>query len=234
VNGIQDANGQESALQHQPSDHPRVPTAKNETKVHRKRTFPGEWKNISEMLIEMPPSTLLLYVRVYRVPRGLAAVTDWPELAFACDYRVGSIARACGVSVGQFRRFCRRRLKCRPKRWLRGLRLAEAEARLAAGQGTKAVARVLQYRDAPHFCREFRRAHGLSPGDWLASGAQARSRTVVRLPRAPKPKRKGRDLDFPWLIPADLLEVLRQWFHREDSAEAVRRRWLSGEVKFAS
>jgi AraC-like DNA-binding protein len=159
-------------------------------------------------------------------------VTDWPELAFSCGYRVRFIARACGVSVRQFRTFCRRLLKCRPKRWLCELRLARAEVQLVAGQGTKAVARALQYRDAPHFCRAFKRAHGLSPGDWLASGAMARTR--VRLPPAPKRIRRGRDLDFPWVIPEDLLEVLRQWFRREDSAEAVRRRWLSGEVKFAS
>jgi hypothetical protein len=127
--------------------------------------------------------------------------------------------------MGQFRTFCRRRLNCDPKRWLRELRLAKAEVLLVAGQGTKAVARALRYRDAPHFCREFKRAHGLSPGDWRAGRAMVRSRTRVRLPCAAKPKRKGRDLDFPWLIPEDLLEVLRQWFNRDDSTDGGQAAW---------
>jgi AraC-like DNA-binding protein len=158
-------------------------------------------------------------VRVYRVPKGLALVTDWPKLAWAAHYRVAEIASRCGVKRWQVRVFCRRRLGRSAKRWLRELRLAKAETLLLAGQGTRTVARALHYRDAPHFCREFKRAHGVLPSDWLASGARARSRTVVRLPRAPEPKRKGRDLDFPWLIPADLLEVLRPWFSRDDSTD---------------
>jgi AraC-like DNA-binding protein len=86
------------------------------------------------------------------------------------------------------------------------MRLVQAEVWLDAGLSSAEVARQLYFRDAPHFCREFKRARGVSPQAWRAGRAwwrrvsgQELPFTPVRLPPPPLARVFPSERDFPWL-----------------------------------
>jgi AraC-like DNA-binding protein len=144
-------------------------------------------------------------VKAYRAPPQLAAVKDWPKLALYHKYRVGKIAADRHVSLAELRSFCKHTLRNKPttKQWLRQLRLAQAERQLYNGFSTEAVARELGYKDASHFCNEFKRERGRSPQIWLAlvrkwEGQQVPF-TAVELPNLPQERKPFDETQFPWL-----------------------------------
>ncbi len=130
---------------------------------------------------------------------------DWPKLALYYKYRVRKIADDCRVSMAELRSFCKHTLKNKPtpKQWLRQLRLAQAERLLCDGFSTQAVARDLGYKDAPHFCHEFKRERGHTPHGWLAMVRKWEDEPVrftpVELPQLPPERKPFDETKFPWL-----------------------------------
>jgi AraC-like DNA-binding protein len=159
-------------------------------------------KIVAQSLIENGTSSLLAMVRRYRPPKQLLEVEDWPGLALSCRYRVREVARRCGVSVGQLRSFCEQLLKMPPKPWLQELRLAQAREWIARGRSTAAVARALFFRDAPHFCREFKQAQGFSPQLWRRRWFTAGPQRPYGPGRRPVWREQAHpaETEFPWLV----------------------------------
>jgi len=98
----------------------------------------------------------------------LDRVRDWAPLAEAARYRSNELARHCSVSLRQLERYFANRLGISPRDWLDQHRMLEAAERLQKGDYVKTVAGDLYFKDAPHFCRWFKRHFGLSPLSFVA------------------------------------------------------------------
>jgi AraC-like DNA-binding protein len=85
--------------------------------------------------------------------------------------RVDDVTRRFGISARSLQRLFKRYVGVAPKWVLQRYRLHEAAARLAEGtSGTWAeVAVELGYFDQPHFIRDFHRAVGMTPLEYLAA-----------------------------------------------------------------
>jgi transcriptional regulator GlxA family with amidase domain len=91
---------------------------------------------------------------------SLAALQD---LAKSCDYKVTTIAYACGVSTRTLERFIMKITGQVPRRWLKAIRLELARQKLQTGTPMKEVAFDLGFKQVSHFSREYKRHFGHSP-----------------------------------------------------------------------
>jgi AraC-like DNA-binding protein len=98
----------------------------------------------------------------------LDRVRDWASLAKASRYSATAIARECGVSPRQLERFFHERMNKPPHQWLRDLRMGRAVELLREGASVKVAAQELCYKDAAHFCRDFKNYFGTTPGQIAA------------------------------------------------------------------
>lgn len=86
-------------------------------------------------------------------------------------YKPSQLAALCGVSVRQLERDCRRLFGCGPRQWLKQQRLARAREALLAKRHVGRAARALGYSHATNFSRDFTRAFGQTPGQFLRDAA---------------------------------------------------------------
>jgi AraC-like DNA-binding protein len=91
---------------------------------------------------------------------------DWLALAYRAKFRAHQLARLAGMHERTLRRFFRRRFRTTPQRWLDRHRLRAAQRLLRRGGRTKEVAYALGYSHVSQFCRQFKRACGVSPQRW--------------------------------------------------------------------
>ncbi len=101
-------------------------------------------------------------------------VKDWPERARASEWRVSSLAKACGVSVSRLEVFFLRKFGTTPREWFRRKRLTVGLEMLSEGKIVKEAACGSGYKQASHFSREFKRVYGVPPTR-IALGLQARN-----------------------------------------------------------
>ncbi len=102
---------------------------------------------------------------------------DWTPLARAARYRSHGLASLCSVNLRQLERFFAQRFGESPRVWLDHQRMLKAAELLLRGDYVKTVAFDLHFKDAPHFCRRFKRHYGLSP---LAFVARRRRNVAFR------------------------------------------------------
>jgi AraC-like DNA-binding protein len=110
----------------------------------------------------------------------LDRVTDWLEKARLAGYNPGQLARICGVSATQLRRFFQAQMQKSPRNWLNELRLQEASIMLVQGASVKEVSADLKFSDSAHFCHEFKRRFHCTPSvyareQWKINQSQERS-----------------------------------------------------------
>lgn len=87
-------------------------------------------------------------------------------LALGCGYRAGELAGALGCSGSYLRRVFARDLGVTPKRWLRGERMRAAGRLLGAGMPPWQAVEALGFAPGSGFRREFRKTHGITPGEY--------------------------------------------------------------------
>jgi len=99
----------------------------------------------------------------------LDLIKDWAARANNARYRVAGLAFACHCSERQLQRYLREKGKPSPHRLMTQLRLLGACAALKAGWFVKEVAFHFGYKSLPQFCRDFKKAYGISPRQYAAS-----------------------------------------------------------------
>ena len=96
----------------------------------------------------------------------LDSVKNWERLAKECRFSATGIAARCGISVRQLERFFNGKFRKGPHEWLHSARMSSAIKMLSDGYLIKEIADKLGDKDAAHFSRDFRKQHGLAPGQW--------------------------------------------------------------------
>ena len=113
---------------------------------------------------------------------SLIAELDGPGLAFRARYRVKNLAQQLGLKPRTLRTRWAQMHGGTPKKWLNQMRMQQCEALLMAGANAREIARRLFYKDAAHFCHDFRKHHGMTPYQWRKQqrARQRSTRTPAR------------------------------------------------------
>jgi len=91
---------------------------------------------------------------------------DWAALARKAEFRPRQLASLFEISQRQLQRMFRQQFNCTPRGWLRSLQCQLAKDLISKGYSNKAVAYDLRFASESHFCREFKREHGLTPREF--------------------------------------------------------------------
>ena len=100
-----------------------------------------------------PPAT---YARVAQVVERL-------QRDYAEPLKIGTLARAAGLSIAQLERLVTQLYRVTPRQLLARFRLDAALAQLAGDASIAAIAHACGYADHSAFARQFRRSTGVSP-----------------------------------------------------------------------
>jgi AraC-like DNA-binding protein len=103
-----------------------------------------------------PPAT---YARVARVVERL-------QHDYAEPLRIGTLARAAGLSIAQLERHVTQLYHVTPRQLLARARLDAALTLLGGSDSIAAIAHACGYADHSAFARQFKRSTGLSPRDY--------------------------------------------------------------------
>jgi AraC-like DNA-binding protein len=94
----------------------------------------------------------------------LSQVSNWEERARHARFSVSILSNHCGVSRRLLLNFVKGSFGTTPHQWMLKMRMREAGALLRQGNSVKEVSYLLRYKQVAHFCREFKRYHGVPPG----------------------------------------------------------------------
>ena len=103
---------------------------------------------------------------------------EWKQLAVESDYRTQKLAKLVSLSRKQVERIIRREFDSTPRAWLDERRLLEAGNRLLKGNKVMQVATDLRYKQASHFCRQFKEFYGVRPSQFIRT--KRKSQNVAR------------------------------------------------------
>jgi len=98
---------------------------------------------------------------------------NWEDLAPAAHFNAHELATLCGISTRQLQRRFRFRFRCSPQSWLNHRRLLVAEELLLSGDSVKKVALDLGFKQASHFCRQFKKCKKMTPTQFAFSQSVA-------------------------------------------------------------
>lgn len=107
---------------------------------------------------QRPASRGLAAWQLRRIDERLSEVRAAPDLS--------ELAALCGLSVRQLTRSFRAARGCSVGTHVATLQIAHARALLAAGDSITATARTLGFASSSNFCQAFRRATGVTPGQY--------------------------------------------------------------------
>jgi AraC-like DNA-binding protein len=86
----------------------------------------------------------------------LDRITDWDVRAANAGCRIGILAKECGVSERQLRRYVRARFGQSPASWMTMTRLNTSTVLLARGLLVKEAAGKMGFKQPSHFSRRFK------------------------------------------------------------------------------
>ena len=95
----------------------------------------------------------------------LSRIIDWDGLAEKAQYNVKDLAALCGISLRQLERYIKTTFAQTPEQWVNEFRLKKAQKLLSDGHSVKETAFSLNYKQASHFCRQFKDYTGVRPND---------------------------------------------------------------------
>ncbi len=101
----------------------------------------------------------------------LEGIVDWNERLPRADWRADALARGCGVSERELRRYVRAVFGLSLRDWIAAARMERARALLQRGDMVKEAAARLGYSQAGNFSRAFGRRCGASPAAFRRGAA---------------------------------------------------------------
>ena len=112
-------------------------------------------------------------------PNGnLFTIQDWEKLAREAEFKPGKMAALCSLSDRQLQRLFKENAHCTPSKWLRELQCRLSKDLICKGYSNKAVAEELEFANASHFCREFKKQFGVSPQSFALAHQNAFAATI--------------------------------------------------------
>jgi transcriptional regulator GlxA family with amidase domain len=90
-------------------------------------------------------------------------IDNWDQLATHAHFRVAELARNCGVSERQLRRYFLQRFGISPRDWIMKVRLSRVRGLLAAGKSVKEVAAQVGFNHQSNFSRSFKQHYNATP-----------------------------------------------------------------------
>jgi transcriptional regulator GlxA family with amidase domain len=90
----------------------------------------------------------------------------WEQLAGTARYDAKELAKLCNLSVRQLERDFRHHLVRTPQDWLNEQRINAARQLLLSCEPVKKVASELGFKQASHFCRQFKTFNNLTPSQF--------------------------------------------------------------------
>ena len=101
--------------------------------------------------------------KVRKNPENWLPTPEWKRIATEADFKSARMAALCGISERHLQRIFKERIGCAPSQWLRVPRCRLAKSLIIQGYSNKEVAAELGFLTNAHFCREFKKAFGMSP-----------------------------------------------------------------------
>lgn len=96
----------------------------------------------------------------------LDRVTNWDAIAVKGEFQLKGMAKACGVSERQLRRYFQKSFGVNPKVWIDEKRLKLAIQFLSKGDLVKEASAGAKFKQASHFSKFFTRLRGCRPADF--------------------------------------------------------------------
>ncbi len=93
--------------------------------------------------------------------------TLFQQLAPVCGYNARDLARMCGISPRQLRRYFQTDFGRTPQDWLNEQPMRAAAGLLPAAESIKQIRPLLGFSCANNFARDFQRVHGMTPSEFL-------------------------------------------------------------------
>src|SRR3974390_1521480 len=90
-------------------------------------------------------------------------VQDWNKLAARAHFRVAVLARDCGVSERQLRRYFRKQFGRSPREWMTITRLGKVRPLLTTGKSVKEIATPAGFNHQSNFARSFKNYYHATP-----------------------------------------------------------------------
>lgn len=115
---------------------------------------------------EIPPAGELAPWSLRLIDERLQEIPTAPTL--------DELALLCGLSVRQLTRRFRASQGCSIGQYVANSRIDHAKRLLAGGQSIKTIAHTLSFASASSFCFAFRRATGMTPGEFRTSNSMVR------------------------------------------------------------
>lgn len=90
-------------------------------------------------------------------------VGDWNKQAARARFRVTELAKDCGVSDRQLRRYFLKQFGKSPREWMAVTRLGKVRPLLATGKSVKEIAAQAGFNHQSNFARSFKHYYNATP-----------------------------------------------------------------------
>jgi AraC-like DNA-binding protein len=101
------------------------------------------------------------------VPREVSSrldtIANWPDRASRSGYRLSPLAKDCGVSERQLRRYFLQKFQCNPHQWMNERRFEWVLAAIAKGELAKNLVQQAGFSHPSAFSRAFKHHRDLPP-----------------------------------------------------------------------
>jgi AraC-like DNA-binding protein len=93
----------------------------------------------------------------------LDSIENWETRAAAADFRVDRLAKHCGITERQLRRYIYLKFECSPRIWITQIRLERAQSLIRQGKLIKEAAVEVRFEHQGSLSRRFRARFNRSP-----------------------------------------------------------------------